>query len=82
MIRREFIIKSSLVAGGSAMLPFASYRTIVSVNGVGSNVKMSSKGKGALPIPESIDYNLWCGQAPMKPLMREYVLWCKAFYLS
>jgi predicted dehydrogenase len=23
------------------------------------------------PIPKSVDYNLWCGPAPMKPLMRE-----------
>jgi len=24
----------------------------------------------AQPVPESIDYNLWCGPAPMEPLMR------------
>ncbi len=29
------------------------------------------KVKTATPIPKSCDYNLWCGPAPMKPLMRE-----------
>ena len=29
------------------------------------------KVKTATPIPKSCDYDLWCGPAPMKPLMRE-----------
>ena len=29
------------------------------------------KVSGPQPIPKSIDYNLWCGPAPVKPLMRE-----------
>ncbi len=29
------------------------------------------KVDGPQPIPKSIDYNLWCGPAPMKPLMRK-----------
>lgn len=29
------------------------------------------KVKEATPVPKSCDYNLWCGPAPMKPLMRE-----------
>jgi predicted dehydrogenase len=29
------------------------------------------KVSGPQPIPKSIDYNLWCGPAPMKPLMRK-----------
>ncbi len=29
------------------------------------------KVDGPQPIPESIDYNLWCGPADMKPLMRK-----------
>jgi predicted dehydrogenase len=29
------------------------------------------KVKGEQPIPKSIDYDLWCGPAPKKPLMRE-----------
>src|SRR5262245_52692785 len=29
------------------------------------------KVKDATPIPGSCDYNLWCGPAPMKPLMRK-----------
>ncbi|MHC4743620.1 MAG: Gfo/Idh/MocA family protein [Planctomycetota bacterium] len=28
------------------------------------------KVNGPQPIPESVDYNLWCGPAPMTPLMR------------
>jgi len=31
------------------------------------------KVNGEQPIPESVNYNLWCGPAPMKPLMREYL---------
>jgi len=35
-------------------------------------VRRGSIGKvdGPQPIPESVDYNLWCGPAPMAPLMR------------
>jgi predicted dehydrogenase len=29
------------------------------------------KVNGPQPIPEGIDYNLWCGPAPMEPLMRK-----------
>jgi predicted dehydrogenase len=29
------------------------------------------KVKGEQPIPKSVDYNLWCGPAPLKPLMRK-----------
>jgi predicted dehydrogenase len=29
------------------------------------------KVDGPQPIPESVDYNLWCGPAPMVPLMRK-----------
>jgi predicted dehydrogenase len=29
------------------------------------------KVDGPQPIPKTIDYNLWCGPAPMKPLMRK-----------
>jgi predicted dehydrogenase len=29
------------------------------------------KVKEPTPIPRTVDYNLWCGPAPMKPLMRE-----------
>jgi predicted dehydrogenase len=31
------------------------------------------KVKGEQPIPKSIDYNLWCGPAPLKPLMRKHL---------
>jgi len=36
-------------------------------------VERGSIGKvnGPQPIPESVDYNLWCGPAPMTPLMRK-----------
>jgi predicted dehydrogenase len=36
-------------------------------------VRRDSIGKvaGPQPIPESVDYNLWCGPAPMEPLMRK-----------
>jgi len=35
-------------------------------------VRRDSIGKvdGPQPIPETVDYNLWCGPAPMAPLMR------------
>ena len=29
------------------------------------------KVKGAQPIPSTVDYELWCGPAPMEPLMRK-----------
>ncbi len=29
------------------------------------------KVAGPQPVPESVDYNLWCGPAPMTPLMRK-----------
>jgi predicted dehydrogenase len=28
---------------------------------------------GPTPVPSSIDYNLWCGPAPMEPVMRKYL---------
>jgi len=36
-------------------------------------VRRDSIGKvdGPQPVPESVDYNLWCGPAPMAPLMRK-----------
>jgi len=36
-------------------------------------VRRDSIGKvdGPQPVPESVDYNLWCGPAPMSPLMRK-----------
>ncbi|MHC4087164.1 MAG: Gfo/Idh/MocA family protein [Planctomycetota bacterium] len=36
-------------------------------------VRRGSIGKvsGPQPIPESVDYNLWCGPAPMSPLIRK-----------
>jgi len=36
-------------------------------------VRRDSIGKvsGPQPIPPSVDYNLWCGPAPMEPLMRK-----------
>ena len=36
-------------------------------------VRRGSIGKvdGPQPVPESVDYNLWCGPAPMAPLMRK-----------
>src|SRR5437899_8562671 len=33
--------------------------------------KSIGKVSGPRPIPQSIDYDLWCGPAPVKPLMRE-----------
>jgi predicted dehydrogenase len=29
------------------------------------------KVQGPQPVPKTVDYNLWCGPAPMKPLMRK-----------
>lgn len=36
-------------------------------------VRRDSIGKvdGPQPVPESVDYNLWCGPTPMSPLMRK-----------
>ncbi len=36
-------------------------------------VRRGSIGKvdGPQPVPESVDYNLWCGPSPMAPLMRK-----------
>ena len=31
------------------------------------------KVSGPTPIPQTIDYDLWCGPAPVKPVMREYL---------
>src|SRR5262249_34748384 len=31
------------------------------------------KVKGPQPIPKTVDYNLWCGPAPMTPLMRRHL---------
>jgi predicted dehydrogenase len=31
------------------------------------------KVAGPQPIPKTVDYDLWCGPAPVKPLMREYL---------
>jgi hypothetical protein len=33
------------------------------------------KVSAATPIPPTLDYNLWCGPAPMKPLMRQNLLY-------
>jgi hypothetical protein len=44
------------------------------VYGINYKPRMSiGKVKGPQPIPPSIDYDLWCGPAPKKPLMREYL---------
>jgi predicted dehydrogenase len=45
---------------------------IVFVRGI-IYVRRDSIGKvtGPQPVPESVDYNLWCGPAPMEPLMRK-----------
>jgi predicted dehydrogenase len=31
------------------------------------------KVKGPQPVPKTVDYNLWCGPAPKKPLMRKHL---------
>jgi predicted dehydrogenase len=31
------------------------------------------KVKGPQPIPKTVDYDLWCGPAPLKPLMRRHL---------
>jgi len=47
---------------------------ILWVHGVNYKPRMSiGKVNEEQPIPGSVDYNLWCGPAPMKPLMREHL---------
>jgi len=47
---------------------------ILWIHGINFKPRMSiGKVKGEQPVPRSVDYNLWCGPAPMKPLMREYL---------
>jgi len=44
------------------------------IYGLNYRPRMSiGKVKGPQPIPATCDYNLWCGPAPTKPLMREYL---------
>jgi len=44
------------------------------VYGINYKPRMSiGKVNGPQPIPPSCDYDLWCGPAPKKPLMREYL---------
>jgi len=44
------------------------------VHGVNYKPRMSiGKVDGPQPIPKNCDYDLWCGPAPKKPLMREYL---------
>jgi predicted dehydrogenase len=44
------------------------------VHGVNYKPRQSiGKVSGPQPIPQGCDYNLWCGPAPQKPLMREYL---------
>lgn len=44
------------------------------IHGLNFKPRMSiGKVKGEQPIPQSVNYNLWCGPAPMKPLMRKYL---------
>jgi predicted dehydrogenase len=46
--------------------------TIKCVYGINYKPRMSiGKVNGPQPIPPSCDYDLWCGPAPKKPLMRE-----------
>ncbi len=45
---------------------------ILWIRGICYNQRGSiGKANGPQPIPESIDYNLWCGPADMEPLMRK-----------
>ena len=45
---------------------------ILCVYGINYKPRMSiGKAAGPQPIPEACDYDLWCGPAPKKPLMRE-----------
>ena len=44
------------------------------VYGINYRPRMSiGKVDGPQPIPKACDYNLWCGPAPKKPLMREHL---------
>jgi predicted dehydrogenase len=44
------------------------------VHGVNYKPRQSiGKVNGPQPIPKGCDYNLWCGPAPQKPLMRKYL---------
>jgi hypothetical protein len=44
------------------------------VHGVNYKPRMSiGKVDGPQPTPKNCDYDLWCGPAPTKPLMREYL---------
>jgi len=44
------------------------------IYGLNYRPRMSiGKVKGPQPVPETCDYNLWCGPSPVKPLMREYL---------
>jgi len=45
---------------------------ILYVHGVNYKARMSiGKVDGPQPIPKSCDYNLWCGPAPQRPMMRK-----------
>ncbi|MBN2316436.1 MAG: Gfo/Idh/MocA family oxidoreductase [Sedimentisphaerales bacterium] len=47
---------------------------ITCVYGINYKPRMSiGKVNGPQPIPPSCDYDLWCGPAPKKPLMREHL---------
>ncbi len=47
---------------------------VTCVYGINYKPRMSiGKVKGPQPIPPSCDYDLWCGPAPKKPLMREFL---------
>ena len=44
------------------------------IYGINYRPRMSiGKVNGPQPVPKSCDYNLWCGPAPTKPLMREHL---------
>jgi predicted dehydrogenase len=44
------------------------------IYGINYRPRMSiGKVDGPQPVPKSCDYNLWCGPAPTKPLMREHL---------
>ena len=44
------------------------------VYGINYKPRMSiGKVNGAQPVPKSCDYDLWCGPAPKKPLMRKHL---------
>jgi predicted dehydrogenase len=47
---------------------------LLCVHGVNYKPRVSiGKVSGPQPIPKSIDYDLWSGPAPVKPLLREYL---------